>query len=78
MYLIKAIKENTISLPIQPILFLTMKKLVSVAILIFHQRWWNTSHDMGAIGDGQTTDEYSVSICAMDASVHIITTCAKD
>ena len=24
--------------------------------------------DMGAIGDGQATDEYSVSICAMDAS----------
>ncbi|MCL6452289.1 MAG: M42 family metallopeptidase [Alicyclobacillus sp.] len=24
--------------------------------------------DMGAIGDGQTTDEYSVSICAKDAS----------
>lgn len=24
--------------------------------------------DMGAIGDGQTTDEYSVSICAKDSS----------
>ncbi len=24
--------------------------------------------DMGAIGDGQTTDEYTVSICAMDSS----------
>ena len=24
--------------------------------------------DMGAIGDGQATDEYTVSICAMDSS----------
>ncbi len=70
MYLIKAIKENTISLPYTThILFSNYEEVgfggnsnIPPEVVEY------LAIDMGAIGDGQTTDEYSVSICAMDAS----------
>ncbi|NLY11277.1 MAG: M42 family metallopeptidase [Firmicutes bacterium] len=70
MYLIQAIRENDIKLPYTTHILFSNHEEVGYGgnSNIPNQVVEYLAVDMGAIGDGQTTDEYSVSICAMDSS----------
>ena len=50
-----------------------MKRLDTVVTLTFEETVEYLAVDMGALGDGQTSDEYTVSICAKDSSVSLRT-----
>ncbi|HHX01349.1 MAG TPA: M42 family metallopeptidase [Firmicutes bacterium] len=70
LYMIKVIKENNVSLPhTTHILFSNHEEVgyggnsnVPAEVVEY------LAVDMGAIGDGQASDEYSVCICAMDST----------
>ncbi|MGB4244996.1 MAG: M42 family metallopeptidase [Limnochordia bacterium] len=70
LYLIKAIKENNVILPYTThILFSTHEEVgFGGNSNIPAEAVEYLAVDMGAVGDGQTSDEYSVCICAMDST----------
>lgn len=70
LYLIHAVKENKLQLPYTTHILFSNHEEVGFGgnSNIPDKVVEYLAVDMGAIGDGQTTDEYSVSICAMDSS----------
>ncbi len=70
LYLLQEMRENNVELPFTThFLFSNYEEIgfggnsnIPAEVLEY------LAVDMGAIGDGQTTDEYTVSICAMDSS----------
>lgn len=70
MYLIKALKENHSTLPYTTHFLISNNEEIGYGgnSNIPPETVEYLAVDMGAIGDGQATDEYSVSICAKDSS----------
>ena len=70
MYLIKQLNEEGISLPYTTHFLISNNEEIGYGgnSNIPAETVEYLAVDMGAIGDGQTTDEYSVSICAKDSS----------
>ena len=70
LYLLQEIKENQVELPYTThFLFSNYEEIGFGGNSNIHPAVAEyLAVDMGAIGDGQTTDEFTVSICAMDAS----------
>ena len=70
LYLIKQLKEENITLPYTTHFLISNNEEIGYGgnSNIPPETVEYLAVDMGAIGDGQTTDEYSVSICAKDSS----------
>ncbi len=70
LYLIKQLKEQNIILPYTTHFLISNNEEIGYGgnSNIPEETVEYLAVDMGAIGDGQTTDEYSVSICAKDSS----------
>jgi len=70
LYLIKQLKEQNITLPYTTHFLISNNEEIGYGgnSNIPAETVEYLAVDMGAIGDGQTTDEYSVSICAKDSS----------
>lgn len=70
LYLIKQMKEQNITLPYTTHFLISNNEEIGYGgnSNIPKETVEYLAVDMGAIGDGQTTDEYSVSICAKDSS----------
>ena len=70
LYLIKQLKEENITLPYTTHFLISNNEEIGYGgnSNIPAETVEYLAVDMGAIGDGQTTDEYSVSICAKDSS----------
>lgn len=70
LYLIKQLKEQNITLPYTTHFLISNNEEIGYGgnSNIPKETVEYLAVDMGAIGDGQTTDEYSVSICAKDSS----------
>ena len=70
LYLIKQLKEQNITLPYTTHFLISNNEEIGYGgnSNIPPETVEYLAVDMGAIGDGQTTDEYSVSICAKDSS----------
>ena len=70
LYLIKQLKEQNITLPYTTHFLISNNEEIGYGgnSNIPDETVEYLAVDMGAIGDGQTTDEYSVSICAKDSS----------
>ncbi|MDM5338941.1 M42 family metallopeptidase [Fictibacillus enclensis] len=70
MHLIKLIKDNNIELPYTVNFLISNNEEIGYGgnSNITEETVEYIAVDMGAIGDGQSTDEYSVSICAKDSS----------
>jgi putative aminopeptidase FrvX len=88
MHLIKVIKEQNIALPYTTHFLISNNEEIGYGgnSNIPQETVEYIAVDMGAIGDGQTTDEYSVSICAKDSSgpyhyklrQHLVELCKKN
>ena len=70
LYLIKQLKEQNMTLPYTTHFLISNNEEIGYGgnSNIPPETVEYLAVDMGAIGDGQTTDEYSVSICAKDSS----------
>ncbi|MFF2752283.1 M42 family metallopeptidase [Psychrobacillus sp. NPDC058041] len=70
LQLIKSIKENSIVLPNTTHFYISNNEEIGYGgnSNVPEQVVEYIAVDMGAIGDGQTSDEYTVSICAKDSS----------
>ncbi|WP_313891474.1 M42 family metallopeptidase [Psychrobacillus sp.] len=70
LQLIKSIQENAITLPHTTHFYISNNEEIGYGgnSNIPDQTVEYLAVDMGAIGDGQTSDEYTVSICAKDSS----------
>ena len=70
LYLIKQLKEHDITLPYTTHFLISNNEEIGYGgnSNIPEETIEYLAVDMGAIGEGQTTDEYSVSICAKDSS----------
>lgn len=70
LYLLREIKEHNISLPYTTHFLFSNNEEIGYGgnSNILPEVVEYLAVDMGAVGDGQTSDEYSVSICAKDSS----------
>lgn len=70
MNFLKEIKENLITLPYTTTFYFSNNEEIGYGgnSNISDKVYEYLAIDMGAMGDGQSTDEYSVSICAKDSS----------
>lgn len=70
LQLIKTIKENNVTLPYTTHFYISNNEEIGYGgnSNIPAETVEYIAVDMGAIGDGQTSDEYTVSICAKDSS----------